>query len=82
MKRYSLHVAMLAIAGIIGLTIGTSAADSIAETAARQHNAIVIATTEISAHRYSVCFSGDQNLIPEWAKTQRIPMFELDEYYR
>ena len=82
MKRAMCTLMLLAIAGLVGDLIGTSAADSIGERAIRAHDKMVIATVEVAAKRYSVFVNGDQNLIPTWAQTPRVSMFELDDYYR
>lgn len=80
--RVPIVTVALAASLLAGLTLGTFAARDVAVRASSAHDAQVIATVEVAAKRYSVCLSGDQNLIPDWAKEPRVPMFDLDEVYR
>lgn len=67
---------------LFGMTAGTALGDDIALKAAKQHDKVVVACVEQAAKRYSCYLGGDQNLIPEWAKSERISMCELDDSYR
>ena len=73
------------VAIALGYIAGTSAGDEIAAQAARQHNLCVVAAVEAAAARYSVyvddTYRADYNLYPE-LNTPRIPMSDLDDYYR
>lgn len=67
-----------------GIALGAELGDpqAIAYKTQVEHNRQVIETVEAAAQRYSVCLSGDQNLLPDWAAEPRIPMADLDAYYR
>lgn len=64
------------VAAAFGYVAGTSAADGLAEKAERAHNAVVIATVEVAAKRYSVYPR------PIGVADDPIPMFDLDQSYR
>ena len=72
--------AFINLAFLFGVVAGTAAADPIANAAARQHNAQVIATTEAAAKNYSVVPTGDANLRDP--NRSYVSMFDLDESYR
>lgn len=84
LKRYFLFVALPLLAFGLGLTVGAELGDPAArrEASLRAHNAAVVAAVEAGATRYSSFPDGDANLLPDWAKTPRVPMSAMDEYYR
>jgi hypothetical protein len=84
LKRFSLYILAIAILFGSGVLLGMEAGDPAKEAIATKqaHNKQVIATTLVAMERYSVCLGGDANLLPDWAKTERISAAELDAYYR
>lgn len=84
MRKVFTNVSLVLLAAWVAYGCGQMAAESPAQRKAliAAHNDAVVACVEQAAKRYSVCLDGDQNLLPEWAQGERIPMADLDAYYR